>query len=84
MDSDWLEPNIDVDKKLNPDMMSELAQIDSKTIEDVFKGVLNPSPTTGEFLDLLGKQKKKHFIYFHKTIFSNAYNRGLGATVAEW
>ena len=47
MDSDWLESNIDVDKKLNSDMMSELAQIDSKTIEDVFKGVLDPSPTTG-------------------------------------
>lgn len=50
-----LDANIDVDKQINADLMSEfdseLAQIDSKTIEDVFKGVMDhqhmTSPTNG-------------------------------------
>ena len=51
-----LDANIDVDKQINAaDLMtefdSELAHIDSKTIEDVFKGVLDhqqlASPTAG-------------------------------------
>lgn len=51
-----LDTNIDVDKQINAaDLMStfdpELAQIDSKMIEDVFKGVMDhqtiSSPTAG-------------------------------------
>ena len=60
-----LDANMDVDQQLNTDMMSEfnqeLAQIDSKTIEDVFKGVLDnqlTSPNTSEYKLTINELKK--------------------------
>jgi len=51
-----LDHSLEMNKEMEADVDSllsqELAQIDSKTVEDIFKGVLEqgpaPSPTTGE------------------------------------